>query len=83
MQYSVMIYADFTIFGPAQMGGRLGVQKRESTHLTLQTRGTHGIQMYLTSHKGLDPVPDPVTPKGHEGENLFTTSSYTNSDGAI
>ncbi len=30
-----------------QMGGRPGVRERESTHLTLQTRGTHGIRMAL------------------------------------
>jgi hypothetical protein len=31
-----------------QMGGREGVSARESTHLTLQTKGTRGIRMVLT-----------------------------------
>lgn len=30
-----------------QMGGLEGVRSRESTHLTLQTRGTKGIRMVL------------------------------------
>lgn len=31
-----------------QMGGRQGVRALESTHLTLQTRGTQGIRCVLT-----------------------------------
>jgi hypothetical protein len=30
------------------MGGLQGVLARESTHLTLQTRGTKGIRMHMT-----------------------------------
>jgi len=30
-----------------EMGGAAGITKRESTHLTLQTKGTQGIQMHL------------------------------------
>ncbi len=31
----------------SQMGGREGIRRRESTHLTLQTAGTRGIRMHL------------------------------------
>lgn len=34
----------------SDMGGREGVISRESTHLTLQTRGTRGIRCHLTPH---------------------------------
>jgi hypothetical protein len=30
-----------------EMGGREGIRKRESTHLTLQTAGTKGIRCHL------------------------------------
>lgn len=38
------------------MGGRAGVASRESTHLTLQTRGTRGIRMLLTPRDAAAPA---------------------------
>jgi fatty acid synthase len=40
--------ANFSIVLAPEMGGRDGVRSRESTHLTLQTAGTHGIRCHLT-----------------------------------
>ncbi|GLC46900.1 hypothetical protein PLESTB_001281900 [Pleodorina starrii] len=42
-----MILANFRIELAEEMGGREGVRQRESTHLTLQTKGTRGIRMHL------------------------------------
>lgn len=39
--------ANFRIELSPEMGGRQGVQSRESTHLTLQTAGTRGIRCHL------------------------------------
>jgi len=37
----------------SEMNGVEGVTKRESTHLTLQTKGTQGIQMHLIPRDAL------------------------------
>ncbi|PNH05794.1 Cytochrome P450 72C1 [Tetrabaena socialis] len=42
-----MLLSHFRIELAEEMGGREGVIARESTHLTLQTRGTRGIRMHL------------------------------------
>ncbi|KIY98801.1 Cytochrome P450 3A28 [Monoraphidium neglectum] len=42
------ILGSFTITLAPEMGGLQGVLARESTHLTLQTRGTKGIRMHMT-----------------------------------
>eukprot|EP00877_Chromochloris_zofingiensis_P000632 jgi/Chrzof1/1056/Cz01g38210.t1 len=41
------LVANFRIELAADMGGRQGIRARESTHLTLQTMGTKGIQCHL------------------------------------
>lgn len=41
------LLANFRIELAPEMGGREGVQSRESTHLTLQTAGTKGIRCHL------------------------------------
>ncbi|KAG2443022.1 hypothetical protein HYH02_009438 [Chlamydomonas schloesseri] len=47
MTVLAMLLSEFRVELAAEMGGREGVRKRESTHLTLQTAGTRGIQMHL------------------------------------
>ncbi|EFJ42950.1 hypothetical protein VOLCADRAFT_96865 [Volvox carteri f. nagariensis] len=47
MTVLAMLLANFRIELSDEMGGREGVRQRESTHLTLQTRGTRGIRMHL------------------------------------
>ena len=42
------LLATFEIELAPEMGGRDGIRKRESTHLTLQTAGTKGIRCRLT-----------------------------------
>ncbi|MEW5310019.1 MAG: hypothetical protein WDW38_001854 [Sanguina aurantia] len=51
-----MLLSHFTVQLADEMGGREGVQRRESTHFTLQTRGTHGIRMHLTPHTTSTPT---------------------------
>ena len=41
------LLANFRIELAPEMGGREGIRKRESTHLTLQTAGTKGIRCHL------------------------------------
>ncbi|KAI8464092.1 MAG: cytochrome P450 [Monoraphidium minutum] len=41
------LLASFRIELTPEMGGREGIRKRESTHLTLQTAGTKGIRCHL------------------------------------
>jgi cytochrome P450 len=41
------LLASFRIELAPEMGGREGIRKRESTHLTLQTAGTKGIRCHL------------------------------------
>lgn len=43
-----LLLANFRIRLADEMGGREGIRRRESTHLTLQTAGTRGIRMHLT-----------------------------------
>eukprot|EP00878_Enallax_costatus_P000395 GHUV01000482.1.p1 GENE.GHUV01000482.1~~GHUV01000482.1.p1 ORF type:complete len:459 (+),score=124.68 GHUV01000482.1:1092-2468(+) len=47
MTLLVKLLANFRIELAPEMGGREGVQSRESTHLTLQTAGTKGIRCHL------------------------------------
>ncbi|WIA35872.1 hypothetical protein OEZ86_004255 [Tetradesmus obliquus] len=47
MTLLVKLCANFTIELTPEMGGREGVRSRESTHLTLQSAGTHGIRCHL------------------------------------
>jgi len=41
------LLANFKVELAPEMGGREGIRKRESTHLTLQTAGTKGIRCHL------------------------------------
>ncbi len=50
------LLGSFRIELAPEMGGREGVRKRESTHLTLQTSGTKGIRCYLHPRSGPAPA---------------------------
>ncbi len=48
-----MLLANFRLRLAQEMGGCEGVKARESTHLTLQLKGTRGMRMHLTPREAL------------------------------